>query len=73
MIQLIQTRIQSHHYENGKKIDYHASIKFDNDINKNMTDDQRDTLHSERNEYQENQGKITMEAISALSRKCKDK
>ena len=38
--------------ENGKKIDYHASIKFDNYVYNNMTDDQRDTLHRERKEYQ---------------------
>ena len=34
--------------KNGKKIDYHASIKFYNDVYNNMTDDQRDTLHRER-------------------------
>ena len=39
--------------KNGKKIDYHASIKFDNDVYNNMTDDQRDTLHRERKWYQE--------------------
>ena len=38
--------------KNGKKIDYHASIKFDNYVYNNMTDDQRDTLHRERKEYQ---------------------
>ena len=42
--------------KNGKKIDYHASIKFENDVYNNMTYGQRDTLHRERKEFQENQG-----------------
>ena len=37
---------------NGKKIDYHASIKFDNDVYNNMTYNQKDTLHRERKEFQ---------------------
>ena len=39
-------------WKNGKKIDYHASIKFDNDVYNTMTDGQRDTRHIERKEYQ---------------------
>ena len=38
--------------KNGNKIDYHASIKFDNDVYNNITDNQRDTLPRERKEYQ---------------------
>ena len=34
--------------ENGKKIDYDASIKSDNDVYSNVTYGQRDTLHRER-------------------------
>ena len=34
--------------KNGKKIEYHASIKFDNDVYNNMTGGQRDVLHREK-------------------------
>ena len=40
----------------GNKIDYHASIKSDNDVYNNMTDNQRDTIHGKRKEYQEKRG-----------------
>ena len=33
---------------NGKKIDYHASIKLSDDIYHQMTNDQQETLHRER-------------------------
>ena len=42
--------------KNGRKIDYHASIKFDNDVYNNITENQRNALHRKRKEYQENQG-----------------
>ena len=55
------------------KIDYHASIKFDNDVYNNTTDGQRDTLHREEKNTNKSRETITMEAISALSRKYKEK
>ena len=41
---------------NGKKIDYHTSIKFSDDIYQKIKNDQRETLHREIQEYQDKQG-----------------
>ena len=40
---------------NGKKIDYHSSIKFSDNIYHRTTNNHRENLHRERKEYQDKQ------------------